>query len=147
MAASPIEDFLALENLYIAQINDANIEGLRKVYGSKNLATVTKKNQVTPSVAVVYYSYRVKDTDGRGCRAMLVQKWFTILSVKSADDTKNGKGVREIAGPMIMDLINALKGWKPGAGYGTTRIVTAPRAIVTATTGDFPIGWETELYI
>ena len=144
--ANPFTDFLALEDLIIAQVQ-ANVTGLKKIYGSRDLATVTRKSQVTPSLAVIYRDYRVVETDGRKCRARVRQNWYTVLSVRNAKDQQHGAGVRDDAGPLMMDIIRALMGWQPGPGYSAMELVSAPPAITAATVGDFPIGWTTELYL
>lgn len=140
-------DFLALEDLIIAQIEQANINGIKKVYGGQDLATVTTNNQIAPSVAVVYHRYSVQATDERRQRAVVKQFFYTVLTVRNSRDQVHTKGVRDAAGPLMMQLINLLKGWEPGVGYSKLKIENGAPAARGKSVTDFPIGWSCEMYI
>jgi len=68
-----------------------------------------------PLAQVSHEGFSALNND-RGEKTLIKQRWQIAIVVASPDD-KDGALSRAEAGPLIIKVIQALAGWKPGAGY------------------------------
>lgn len=86
------------------------------------------------------------DADGGG--QILAQRWLVVLVVRNAADTaRNGALLRD-AGPLLIDVISALGGWRPDIQYiGPLTRAPAPRPFHGPGIGLFPLAFTVPLYL
>lgn len=140
-----LEDYLCAEQLIIERLRQ-QIPDLRAVLAAADLADLTEAQQTTPAVHVIYDGDRLGDSAGRGAGQMVYQRWLTVVTVRSARGQRSGAGAREVAGPIITEVIQSLAGWAPSDAHQPLVRVSAPRPHYSA--GGYayiPLAWETRI--
>jgi hypothetical protein len=118
----PTEDYLALEQLLIAQLQ--RLRALRTVMGHRSLRAIRDSNGdvQTPCAAISYLG----DAPGSppqtqsslGTVCTVKQRWLVTLIVEDATNLDTGDEQRRVIGPLVAQVLHVLQGWKPGAGFG-----------------------------
>lgn len=137
-----IDDYLSLEPLLIERLRES-VTDIRHVLNAADLAGVKQAAQSTPAIHVLYYGDRLGDSAGTKRARHVYQQWLTIMVIKDVRSQRTGQAAREQAGPFITGIIQALQGWKPGAGFGELARFIGPRPFYQP--GGFlyvPLGWE-----
>lgn len=140
------ENLLAVEPLLIARLKEQVAEAA--VQTAADLAGVQWESQITPAVNVIYHDYRVAEEQAEGRIVRVEQRWWTVVTVRNARDTRRGDDAREDAGALGIAVIRALAGWKPGPDLGRLRLQTAPApARWAGGFGELPLLWSTRLIV
>ncbi|GEK71596.1 MULTISPECIES: phage tail terminator protein [Halomonas] len=141
-----ISDYLAAEQAIIDRLT-ARLPEVA-IQSAPDLAGVVEDRQVTPAVIVLYAGDQVPGGDAvdQGDYHRIRQRWMTVVSVRSARGQRSGEGVREAAGPLLTQVIQALGGWRPAKGLGRMVRESAPRpAFTRGGYGYFPLQWGIDL--
>lgn len=86
------------------------------------------------------------DTDGGG--QILAQRWLVVLVVRNASDTARNGALRRDAGPLLLNVISVLGGWRPDIQYvGNLTRAPAPRPFIGPGVGLFPLAFTVPLYL
>lgn len=144
-----IENYLELEPLIVARI-EAQVPGLRKVFGMAELATIRERAvQFSPCACVVYDGDSVPAGEaargGQGVAQAVLQRWVVWLIVRNVRDGKDGAAARTDAGPLLSLLIKALAGWTPTPPFRPLRRGNAPRPLFEDGAIHFPVLFEAPL--
>lgn len=140
-----LTDYLAAEQPIIERLRE-HVPGLREVKSIMDVGAATAHSQVTPAAHVVYDGDRLQDTAGRGQSAMTSQRWIVIVLARSARGAASGAGARDLAGPLMIDVISALSGFTPTSFHRPLERVNAPRpSYHPGGLGLFPLAFETRL--
>lgn len=115
--------FLALESALVERLKARLPAGVH-VLTAADLEGVTAGVQPTPAVHVVYRGYRVKQGADDGTYARIEQTWFAVVAVRNVQDVRSGLGARDVAGPLMSAVCQALMGWCPD--QEPMRLTTAP---------------------
>lgn len=127
---TPADNFLALETLLIARLNEqlADLTPKVKVHSAVDLAGVAEEQQITPAVHVVYSGYRVVETrtDGRAVR--IEQTWLAVVATSNKRNLRTGEAARNEAGLIARRVCSALMGFKPAPAAKPLRLTDGPEA-------------------
>jgi hypothetical protein len=113
-----MEDFFAAEPLLVARIKDQ--VDVRFVLTASQAALVDEQQQKTPAVYLLYAGGDPEGEPGRSERGDLTvfrQRWAAVVAVRNVENTASGQGIREEAGPLIVQTYRALAGWRPADGF------------------------------
>lgn len=140
MSALSAAHFLALEQILIERLR-ALLPAHVHVLSAADLAAVTEATQSTPAVHVLYRNYRPGTPKPAG-RVETTQDWLTVVAVRNLRSLASGDQVRDAAGPLLAQVVDALDRYQPGAGFGSLALADAPPAGYSAGHGYFPLGWR-----
>lgn len=140
MNANVPEHFLALEQILVERLRAA-LPPHVYVLSAADLAAVSEATQSTPAVHVLYRGYR-RGEPKPAMRVEVVQDWLTVVAVRNVRNVASGTQVRDAAGPLLTQVVDALDRYQPGAGFGSLTLADAPAAGYSAGHGYFPLGWR-----
>ncbi|MDI3326777.1 hypothetical protein QKW35_20565 [Pontibacterium granulatum] len=100
------DDYLAAEPELIALLDQ--VEGLRKVYSTADLAELKERSQITPAAHVIYWGDAVPDTAQGGNLSHVTQTWVVVLAVNLRK--------KDEAGPLLARIIQQLSGARISLG-------------------------------
>ncbi len=110
-----MNDWLAAEPLIKARLEDQVPDVT--VLAAADLAGVTERQQITPAVHLLYGGdVPVREAVGtaeRGAGQITDQRWVVVIATRSARDVVGGSGARQLAGPIVAQTLDALRGWTP----------------------------------
>lgn len=124
MVESSADDYLALESLIVDRLMKETTMPDRHVLTAPDIEQVEEEQQTTPAYHVIYAGDRAPSAGGTAAasRAQVVEQlWLVVVAVRNVRDVRRGKAARELAGPWVTELINALQGWQPGQDYNELR--------------------------
>lgn len=99
------DNFLALEPLIIARLRE-QLEPTVYVMSAADLDAIVESTQPAPAVHVLYLSGR--PTESQDGFVTFEQTWLTVIVVRNLTDTTTGEAARQDAGPLAMQVIDAL---------------------------------------
>lgn len=127
---TPADNFLALEALLIARLNEqlADLTPKVKVHSAVDLAGVAEEQQITPAVHVIYRGYRVVETrpDGRAVR--MEQTWLAVVATTNKRNLRTGEAARNEAGLIARRVCSALMGFRATPASRPLRLTDGPEA-------------------
>jgi hypothetical protein len=137
-----ITDYLAAESLIVARLR-AQVSGVpsANVMTTADLAGVEARAQRTPALHVIYNGDEPAGVAGQsdlGDSQVVQQRWMIVVAVRSGKDTLGGSGARSVAGPLMVDVIQALAGWRPSADHGPLIRGSAPAPLFEAGFAYYP---------
>ena len=118
--------------------------------GAKPAEIATRLSALAPRCPVAFVGYDTDLTqwDSEDGGHQLFQRWLVVLVVRNVADTTRGSAVLAEAGPLLMQLIGGLSGWKPDIKcLGALRHVAGPRPVFGTGVGLFPIALLAPLYM
>lgn len=100
-----------------------------------------------PAAAVGYDGDLIQyDTDGGGHG--LAQRWLVVLVVRHAGDTAKNETVQAEAGPLILQVVQSLSGWRPSISHlGELRHIAGPRPSYGPGIGLFPLAFLAPVHV
>ncbi|WP_027671304.1 phage tail terminator protein [Rheinheimera baltica] len=129
------EDYLATEQHLEAVLK--NIEGLRKVYCSADMAEVTDKTQATPCAHVIYMGDKVPESVQAGSLIHVTQTWLVVLAVRLSPDSSKE------AGKLLARTLRGIQQNSFVQGIGPLNRVNAPaRPLLKSGFGYYPLAFE-----
>lgn len=145
-------DYLAAGPLIEQRIQDAT--NLQRVKGVGDLTAwlddeVEFTKQLSgklPAAFVGYDGELIGDMTGSGSDYVVAQRWLVVLAVGNLRNADTHQGVVDAAGPLLMQLVQALSGWKP-AGFTELIRQAAPRPGYRAGVGFFPLVFATDMNV
>lgn len=133
-----MSDHLVAEGLLKARLA-AQLPTTR-IYTLRDLATISESAQFVPSLHVVYNGETLADEAGRAEARVITQTWLVIVAVDSSVDPIASPATA--AGTLIQSTINALAGYKLGAGLKECRRVNAPAPAYSGSFAYYPLAFE-----
>lgn len=124
------DDYLAAEPHLIQLLEQ--VEGIRKAYGSADLAEMQERSQITPAVHVIYRGDRIPLQAQGGAVGHVTQTWTVVLAI----DLRQ----KEKAGELLAKLIKALSGVV--TPLGPLNRVNAPQPSFRPGFGYYPLAFE-----
>lgn len=100
------DDYLAAEPELITLLGQ--VDGLRKVYGTTDLAELKERSQITPAAHVLYWGDSVPDTVQGGNLTHVTQTWLVVLAINLRK--------KDEAGPLLARIIQTLSGAQASLG-------------------------------
>lgn len=98
--------------------------------------------------AFVGYDTDLHQFDAEGGGHGLLQRWLVLLIVKNVASTVKNAPLLAEAGPLLLNTINTLSGWRPAInGVGELLHVAAPRPAFGPGIGIFPLAFTASVYI
>lgn len=94
------EDYLAAEPELIALLEQ--VDGLRKVYSTTDLAEMAERSQITPAAHVLYGGDVVPSNAQGGNLSHVTQTWVVVLAINLRK--------KDQAGPLLARIIQTLAG-------------------------------------
>lgn len=144
-----ITDYFAAEEAIEARLME--LVPTAKILFPGNLADMVESSQHSPAIHVVYSGDSVPgDNDGRsgaqvpqvgqGALGVVDQRWLVVVAVRHPKgQLQDTRALRTLAGPMVVDVLKALKGWAPAEWMRPLRRVSgAPPAYYTSSFAYFP---------
>lgn len=128
--------FLALEPAIVARLEEAMPEGVQV------LTAVDMQSTIAPSVQVIYDGYAVGQRTG--AVVALRQQWLTVVTVRNTKTVRAGVGMRDEAGPLIDQVIEAMHRLRV-EGYMPLTLENAPPPLYAGGFAYFPLAWSTTL--
>jgi hypothetical protein len=108
------DDYFAAEGVLANHLS--NVEGIKRVYKSREISDVTEGSQGTPAIHLIYYGDQLPDTSNGGSLMQIKQIWLVILAIKT---------VQKGQGELLTNVIQSLAG-KTIDGMGTWLRVNSP---------------------
>lgn len=99
------DNFLALEPLIIARLREV-LPPHVYVLSAADLDAVAESTQPTPAVHLLYLGCR--PAESRDGFLTFEQTWLTVIVVRNLTDTTSGAAARQDAGPLAMQVVDAL---------------------------------------
>lgn len=124
------DDYLAAEQELIDTV--AQVNGIRKVYSSADLAQMEERSQICPAVHVIYWGDRVADQAQGGMLGRVTQTWIVVLVI----DLRN----KDAAGGLLADLVKKLSGVH--TVLGPINRTNAPKPSFRGGFGYYPLAFE-----
>ncbi len=124
------DDYLAAEP-HLVQLLE-QVEGIRKVYSSTDLAQMNERSQITPAVHVIYRGDKVPLQSQGGAVGHVTQTWTVVLAINLRQ--------KEQAGELLAQLIKALSGVV--TPLGPINRVNAPQPSFRPGFGYYPLAFE-----
>lgn len=116
-------DFLALEPLLMERI-DSQCLGIQFVLSAADVDGVQESKQRTPAAHVLYDGYSIQQDQVQ--RALIRQTWVVVVTVRHVGQRNQSALQREAAGPLVMEVVQALMGWRPGPEYSRMSLASSP---------------------
>ncbi len=114
-----------------------------RVMSAADLAGMQQATQFAPAVHVIYQGYRVRSVKANGLVSLVEQTWITVIVTRNARDQKAGTAARIDAGPVSLDVYQALAGWLPDGACDVMTLAEAPNAGFDAGLFYMPLAWRT----
>lgn len=144
-----MSNVFAVEPLLIARI-EANVAGLEDVGSVSKLAGFRPDQIPLPSVYVLpAESPEPEDDPNDGGFQIERQRWEIVICVGHTEDvaTDDADTTTSRAGVILFDVIQALVGWRPVAGYLAFSYKGRPAPYFEPGYAEFPALFETGLVI
>lgn len=106
-----MDDFFALEALLLTRLRATLPTTIQTICSGMDETILMDLPKRTPAVYVLFGDYRVIDQTKHDAR--LSQDWLVVVAVRSSHDVHSGEAARQLAGPYIAQVIQALLGWAP----------------------------------
>jgi len=143
-----MDDFMSLEPLLIKRISD-HVPGYKeKVFGAPELENFAGKKRTPPmpSCDVVFAGLRPVDDRGDGT-TRIEQTWYVVPRVKNLRKVATGTAAREDAGPLVLQTLQALLGWKPSNDHRALKLAKPPPPEYLVGALEVPLSFTTEVVI
>lgn len=138
------DNLLYLEPLIKATLRAA-LDPHVHVLSAAELAGVGESNQPTPAVHVLYRGFRVLQS---GSSTMEIEQyWLTVVAVRNARDPVTAEAARNDAGPLAIDVINALLGRDYDNCGPLAPLENPPAPGFSAGHLYLPVGWKAPITI
>ncbi len=124
------DDYLAVEP-HLVQLLE-QVEGIRKVYRSADLAEMQERSQITPAVHVIYRGDRIPLQAQGGAVGHVTQTWMVVLVINLRQ--------KEQAGELLARLVKNLSGVV--TPLGPINRVNAPQPSFRPGFGYYPLAFE-----
>lgn len=136
-------DYLAPEEALI-QLLKSSIPALADVHAEGSLTTMKETALESPSALVVYAGDRLDESD-ESQASLVHQAWLVVLAVKAPGD-RTGADARNMAGPLITQILETVRGFEPGDRFTAFRRINGPRPeLLPGGTLFIPLAFETSL--
>jgi hypothetical protein len=109
-----MDDMLAAESLIVARLQAALPDSVRVLTGT-DPAITRSSGQLLPAVFVLFGGDEVVQAAGQR-RLRFGQRWEVSLAVRSVND-RAGTAAKDAAGPLLVQIHDALCGWRPSPDY------------------------------
>lgn len=119
-----MDNFFAAQPLLVARIQQE--VDVPFVLTAAEAALIEEQQQKTPAIYIVYAGGEPVGEPGRseqGEVTVFRQRWAAVVAVRNVENTATGEGIREEAGPLIVQTYRALSGWRPAAGFNPLILV------------------------
>ena len=122
-----MESLFAVEPLIIARLKE-RVPGLRSVDGALDVMDAISGSRPPPAAAVIWDGESVPrgDTHQVGGEQIVEQRWLVVLGIRNVRAAATGGGLRDEAGPLLLQINATLQGWRPGLGFGRLSKAGAP---------------------
>lgn len=110
-------DYLAVQQHLISHLSP--LKGIRKVYGSQDIASVDEKSQIAPAIHVLYGGDQIADEAQGGHLSKVTQVWQLVLVVNDAK--------AHLSGELLMQIVRRMAGFHPVVGNFNRVRGPAPR--------------------
>ncbi len=139
--------FLSAEPLLIERLQ-ARVDGVRKVVAVGELAELAKGGEALPALFVLPAALTLKSTDASKSKARYEEEWLVVLMVKSARQSAAGvEAQRAQAGPLLLQVFQALAGWAPATHLSALEPVTPPAPAMEGVFAYFPLAFRTAFHV
>ena len=138
-----MNDFLSAEPLIIQRLKDK--AGIANVFSTVDLQGVSEKSQLTPAVHVVYGGYIPVAKAGNPDVMRIEQSWMLIVTVRNVSATNEATAVNQEAGPHILNVIQALQGYRLSPDHSQLELKKPPAPLIRAGLGYYPILFTTKI--
>lgn len=120
-----IKNYLAFGELLRERLRE-KVTSAKAVKTASEIAGLNEKAIVSPTLFVLYMGDAPADTDDDWDARITTQRWLVVVAVRNRRDQAGGEGVQDEAGPVIGEVINALRDWHPGGDFRRPRRIAAP---------------------
>lgn len=124
----------------------AQVPGLKAVLPAWDLASIEERSQVCPAAFVLLDHELPIDSADKGAKQMVAQRFLVVLSLRNAQDTLGGTGIRNEAGTLLRGIAAALSGWAPTPDHRPLKRIGGPRNLYTPGYAYLPLGFETRTF-
>lgn len=140
-----VEDYLAPEAGIVARLQEpGRLPGGWRVLTAPDLQAIREAGGPTPRVEVIYAGDAKVSSAARGGVITIQQSWVVVVCVRNVRGLRSGAAVRADAGPVIVRVLNALRGHPPAAGWGPLQpALSGWRATYRDGLAWYPVGFHT----
>ncbi len=157
--SAPLTDYFQVGAAIKSRLVDANL-GLLDVgdlapladalAGAQDADIAKRLSALAPRspAAFVGYDTDLMQWDSEAGGHLLLQRWLIVLVVRNAADTARGGAIMAAAGPLLLNTIQLLSGWRPGIdGIGELIHTAGPRPAFGPGIGLFPVAFLAPVFI
>lgn len=140
-----MDDFLALGPLIKSRLREL-LPPEVFILDAQDLAGVMESQQPASAVHVLYGGHAPKTANAAW--EDVEQIWHTVIVVRNVAGLPGVAPGNQDAGPLIMQVIKALRPWVPGIdAAGSLHLANPLRTAFKAGFGYYPLAWKTTLRV
>lgn len=139
-----MNDYFSAQELILVRLIQ-QLPEFRLVRGARDLASVRARPGASPSAYVLYNGQEA--LVGAGREQAVAQQWLVVVVVKNLRDSVGGQGERQEVGPLLIQVCQALLGWKPGEEHGALAMANAPGPTFHEGFGFYPLMFTTRVIV
>lgn len=139
-----MSNYFAVEGLILDRLR-SSVGDFRLITTGRNLAGVQDHPGPVPAIYLIYDGQ--KPHMGAGLEQVIDQSWLLVIVVRSVRDLVAGSSERLDAGGLLLQVCEALLGWKPDGEYGPLTLNTAPGPTYDNGFGYYPVRFGTRMIL
>lgn len=137
-----VDDYLMAEDLIVNRLKAA-VPLMGSYLNGDQLENLKDTQFTSPALSVIYSGENLVPA-GATATQRADQIWTIVVVVQNINDL-TGKKARTKAGPIMTQVIKALKGWQPSPHLGKMARAPAPGTIYTPDAALFPLSFTTAI--
>lgn len=140
--------FFDAQELVIQRLQ-ATVPSLGFVGGSRNMKEVFARQVPFPAALVLFNKYKPlkKQTAAFGAFQAIEQVIEVVIVDDNQDDYESGAGARIEAGPIVLQVMQALMGWIPSPAHTNLHLEQGAQAAYVGGLAYFPLAFSTEVFV
>jgi hypothetical protein len=143
-----LSDYFAAEVPIVEQLKSAVtlVSGKVWTFSDSDKIEESQKNE-SAALHVIHGGDRLGRSAADGKSQTFDQVWIVIVAVREPKDQTSGTFLRDIAGPIICQVLRALQGFKPSDYHGELHRMETIEPVYKSGFAFFPLAFSTKMTI
>ena len=148
MSNPELQDYFAAESPIVEQLKASVTQVSGRVYTFSDVNNIEESQKNFESALHVLHGGDKLGRSGSDGRAQVFdQVWIVVVAVRNARDQTSGALLRDVAGPIICEVLRALQGFKPSDYHGELHRFETIEPVYKAGFAFFPLAFTTRMTI